>query len=322
MASLILWTRDSIHIDSNGAYYNIKTTPAGVYSLRVCDPASRDIFLVAAARSLGIMARLDEATRVPQYFLNQWIDVKFSSQIKDEVSIRESALLEILYHVSDVVDPQYYVRFSLAKLTGGRFVTLEYEWSKPLSSFPPRLELAPGYYRLLSGNRQADGSVLVRQVFFELSRDSIISVPLIIRAKGEAPKLISNWPEAPMRDLGLRVLIWIDPGTEPGTHLLKDLESKRNELIHMGIPLAVFSEDEVRIEKLKPFLPTNHVTDIDSGEKLAAFVGRTKNMGTYQLPVILVTDKEQDVYLYLSGYQIGSVEQVMKVVLALKQKGS
>lgn len=77
--SIVAWVRRSIITDEQANYSRAPLTPSGVYDLRVADPHSRDIFFVAVCRSFGIPARLETATRIPQYFFREkWQDVYFT----------------------------------------------------------------------------------------------------------------------------------------------------------------------------------------------------------------------------------------------------
>ena len=59
---LLQWVKDSITVDDTRNPQHLCMSPLGVFRHRTCDAHSRDIFFVAAARSIGIPARIDEVT--------------------------------------------------------------------------------------------------------------------------------------------------------------------------------------------------------------------------------------------------------------------
>ncbi|MCK7536346.1 MAG: transglutaminase-like domain-containing protein [Marinilabiliales bacterium] len=76
------WINANIKIDNKANYYNVPISARGVYELKVSDSYSRDLFFVAACRSFGIPSRLEPATKVPQYFNENWTDVDFETRKK------------------------------------------------------------------------------------------------------------------------------------------------------------------------------------------------------------------------------------------------
>lgn len=67
---LVKWCKDSLSIRNDLSTIFTITSPEGVWRSRVTDSQSRDIFFVAAARSLGIPAWKDEVNGNICYRLN------------------------------------------------------------------------------------------------------------------------------------------------------------------------------------------------------------------------------------------------------------
>lgn len=67
---LVKWCKDSLTIRNDLSTLFTTTSPEGVWRSRVTDSQSRDIFFVAAARSLGIPAWKDEVNGNICYRLN------------------------------------------------------------------------------------------------------------------------------------------------------------------------------------------------------------------------------------------------------------
>ena len=90
------WIRSNIKLNTTGNYSRAPITPAGVWELRVADSHSADICYVAMCRSFGIPARLDPATKIPQYLANgSWNDVyifekRFTAGQKGQLTLTNS----------------------------------------------------------------------------------------------------------------------------------------------------------------------------------------------------------------------------------------
>lgn len=149
-------------------YYGTPLTPIGVIELKVSDSGSRAIAFVAICRSLGIPSRLETGSNVPQYFFNSdWVDVFFSDQKK---TVQKKGFLKLVSDDTKPV-PEYYTNFTLARFENGRYNTLEYDYNKKISDFTEELQLFPGHYMLVTGNRLNDSKILSNISFFDLSEN-------------------------------------------------------------------------------------------------------------------------------------------------------
>ena len=149
-------------------YYGTPLTPIGVIELKVSDSGSRAIAFVAICRSLGIPSHLEPGSNVPQYFFNSdWVDVFFSDQKK---TVQKKGFLKLVSDDTKPV-PEYYTNFTLARFENGRYNTLEYDYNKKISDFREELQLFPGHYMLVTGNRLNDSKILSNISFFDLSEN-------------------------------------------------------------------------------------------------------------------------------------------------------
>lgn len=171
------WIKENIRVKSEENYYETPITPAGVLELKVTDIRSKYIFAVAICRSIGIPARLQPGTKIPEYYSrNQWNPV-FPHEKKENTGSGTVRLMK----TDPVKNPEYYKNFTLAKLTDGFYKTLEYEYGKKPDSFDKKLKLKTGHYLLVTGNRQKNGKILTRLRFFNLKNGDKIDIPITIR---------------------------------------------------------------------------------------------------------------------------------------------
>jgi hypothetical protein len=308
---LIKWVSDSITVDEAFGESRTPISPAGVLRSRHADSHSRDIFFVAMARVKGITSRMDPVTGKVQYFDNQWIDVEFEKL--DEDNQNKSGTLVIRYQGDD--DPRYYTHFSIKKFNGNTFDLLAYDAMDPgmdvgmtYSQMRGGLSLDLGYYVMSSGPRLADGSVLNRLLFFYIESGEITNVELIMREP-----VVETFSETSQNIASqLRIVAYLDGGSEPTTHAMQDISILKKEFEKKGVKLTFIfnNEDDLRNFKLKNFneLPKNIEFLVDSD----AFWKNTQN--TKALPCFKIINSENEVVFEKSGYTIGLGEQLLNVL--------
>ena len=168
----------TIRISDDGNYYGTPLTPTGVDELKVSDRQSRSIYFVAISRTLGIPARLEPGSNVPQYFSgSEWHDVWFADQKMPQE--RKGYITFISKETSPV--PEYYINFTLARYENGHYTTLEYDFNKKVGDFRDELPLEPGNYMLVTGNRLSDSKILSSLSFFDLNPGQHLVVNINLR---------------------------------------------------------------------------------------------------------------------------------------------
>ena len=323
-AILAEWVKTNIQTDNKANYSKAPLSPIGVYELKVADPHSRDIFFVAACRSLGVAARLEPGTRLPQYYFNNaWHDVQFDPKTPSPGD-RFRLLLD-----SDPKNnrrPEYFIHFTLEKFEDGFFRSLDYETDPRLGSFPCELDLAQGYYLMVTGNRLKDGTVLSSLSFFNLNPGKEIKQQISLRkepapsvlGKMDPKTLLSVLPQAGPFVMGNLVLAWMEPGKEPTRHLIADLKAKKKELEKKNIRIFfLFENDKEETDFIKDVS-----TDMPSGSscmvspvQLIKLISDNTGMGTVaSFPLVTVINFKGEV-LYLSqGYRIGISDDLIKLL--------
>ncbi|HCT29481.1 MAG TPA: hypothetical protein DIW31_01825 [Bacteroidales bacterium] len=330
--SLISWIIQNIKIDSISNYYNVALSPESVYEMRVADKYSRNVFFVAACRSVGIPARLEPATRKPQYLKgNNWIDVLFEKQIFTELPKGEV----ILINQSDDKNfiPQYYSHFTIARLEKGQFITLDYEFDAALKTFPCKLNLEVGYYRLMTGNRLNDGSVKCRIEYFNVEQGKSISIPIIVLpieaqtgvlGKAETSAGFKSLDNIDfmlscfmnMKDKALVVAV-IDPDKEPTKHLMEDIKLVKKGIDDWGGQVLFIIANDKLNKTFDPSvykdLPRSCSFGYDSTGDITNAVDLMcgQNPGP-QYPQISIINPNGEIIFYSEGYSIGMGETILK----------
>lgn len=330
---IVQYLNDKIKIADDENYYNTPITPIGVNELKVSDAGSRAICFVAICRSLGIPSRLEPGRNVPQYFLNnKWNDVYFSGQVKPG---QDKGYLK-LYSSDAKPVPEYYIHFTLARFEGGRYNTIEYDYNKKVSDFREELPLPPGHYMLVTGNRLASGRILSAISFFNLAGNEHKTIEVKIRKDVSEKKILAkidlkkfytlssmnSSSQVCTNDKGL-VIIWIEPEKEPTKHIFSDLPSLKNEFDQWGGKfLFLTGENDAVLAAQNDAnssgtgyikgLPAN--TSFGTDKQLALLKNSFNLQTELNLPVVIVSDKNGNVFFISEGYRIGIGEQILKYV--------
>ncbi len=329
--NLVKWINTNIRLDTLNNYYNVPLSPEGVFELKVTDRYSRNLFFVAVCRSIGIPARLETATRKPQFFRNkQWVDVKFEK----ETTIESPKGIVVLTNESDdkAFTPQYYSHYTIARLDKGQFTTLDYEYDPSLKKFPATIKIDTGYYRLITGNRLNDGSVLCRISYFPLKKDKKIEIPIIVQktevksgvlGKAEIDakfRLVADNSRKKISDYttfkGLVVVV-IEPDKEPTKHLIEDIKLVKNGFDRWkGNILLVVGKDKLNNAfTLKSYtnLPSNTIFGYDDQNEVTNAIDLMCGINPgAQLPQISIINTNGEIVFYLEGYSIGLGETILK----------
>jgi len=328
---LIDWIKTNISMNKEANFYGTPITPKGVFSLKVSDEFSRDIFFVAACRSMGLLARINETNFVPQYFNGtNWIDVFFEAQ-----PLIEKSTLRIA-NMSPKFEPKYFSNFTLARFNNGKYITLEFPYNADIKYFSTPQMVDAGKYLLVSGNRLANGSVLVKLSFFEILEEKLHTHSIEIRhdvvqiqsfAKMDLANAFvvdSKGTKNSLKNLCTQgaVILWVAPDGEPSKHIFADLPAVNTILNTWGGKCIFLTKNNVQLtqmEQSKFNLPKQTIYATDTDFELLTQIEKIKNRKlSTQLPVIIVAKPNGDLVFYSEGYTIGIGEQIAKVVQAWK----
>ena len=187
---------------------NLRMSPLSVYRERRADQLSRNIFFVAAARSIGIPARINEINGKLQYWDGDWQEAimesreqRAESKEKDtsesnHISNPSSLIstLRLTFSPTRFIDnPKYYTHFTLSKIEDGRLQLLNYpEEATWQNTFDDGVTLDAGNYLLVTGTRLANGSVLANMQLFQLQPGRPHTMPLLMREDAAALQVIGS----------------------------------------------------------------------------------------------------------------------------------
>ena len=312
------WTKQNITVDPLCNYYNCPISPMGVMKTRRTDAHSRDIFFVAACRSLDIPCYLDNASnQIYVWEKGDWQEVTFEEE--EVVPLEEMATLTL----HNPKGYTYYIHYTLQRFENGEYVSYDFENDPRVETRDIVLVLPPGKYCLSTGNRYSDGEVLSELHFFTLNKkdEYTIKIPELVPRNNTYGHLDMNVNKLNNKSLSdiLKesgkdrvVLCLVAPGTEPTNHLAKELAAKKADYEAWGGKvLLVANNTNWKKEKNQPANVEVFSAKVnDLTESMLAALKNAVHDGslphtTGERPVCLILDKDGNILFVSEGYHIG-----------------
>lgn len=324
--TLAAWINDNIKPDLEDNYYGVTLFPGSVMRIGEANVYSRNVFFVACCRSFGIPARLEPATYIPQFFWRgKWISVfrTVEAPAVEKVPVVMN---------NENFNPVYYTTYTIAKLTDGRFQTLDYENDESMNVFPVNTQLEPGIYRAMTGNRFSDGSVLAGWEYLVIPENKdTVKTSLCQYGSAILPEVLFSFKNdfelssytadsiITFRSLNqyfkkdYNIIALIDPSTEPGRHFLTELKESKAEFdkLNRNIFLVLPKEKSVALfdPKSWPGLPDNVVWLSDSKGEFAGQL-KLETEKDLSFPEVLFIANGA-VYYHFSGYHINTAAMLL-----------
>jgi hypothetical protein len=329
--SVMQWIDQHILLNTSANYYHVPITPIGTLTLGSADAHSRDILFVAICRSFGIAARLEPATKAPEYFGGTtWLSAK---QTETATTRQSPKAIITLTNASNtaIKEPIYSIHYSLARLQNGDYVTLDYENDESLKTFPCTLQLEPGDYMLVTGNRGNSGTVMSHVSYFNLKAGTRQTLEIFVRPlnikpsiKGRLALSSLNFTNQQGQSLPLTipaqtnwmVYLLVQTGKEPTNHALVDLTAMKQTLAENKVGFTYlftdFSQHESQFGKQYNGFPEGAFA-YDVQQNLAKALAKdTQKDLSGDLPLVVLCDRMGHVYYVSEGYSIGLGVQLLK----------
>ena len=285
---------------------------------------ARDVLFVAAARALGMAARLDPATGEKQVWRDgDWHALLPGRQASACLVLRNGAETPLTCGV----------HFAVAALENGAFRPLALENLELPKQGEIALKLAPGKYRITTASRQIDGSVEGRRWQVALAEGETRAVTLTLRpdataeklARVELPPLTACHLEQPVRlpeafSGKPSIVALIAPAQEPTEHFLNELLEAKDALRERGVAvcLLVNKPGQLANEKLQAVLrEVPGATALHSPDPAAVTAWREAlNARELRLPFAAAIGQSGRGLFAFVNYNVGSVMTLLKVIEA------
>ena len=336
---LVQWTRDSIRIDDVKNPQQLCMSPLGVYRHRVTDTHSRDIFFVAALRSLGIPARIDIVTGKVQWgeaesAQTEWHDVEWESATSAQ------APQGVVCLQAEGTRPEYATHYTLSRITDDcQLQVQDYEMNPRAAQhfFGEGMSMDAAPYLLTTGTRLANGGVLVHMEFFNLQQGDTVSVQALMRTDDEAVSVIGSFDSeiryTPFGQTdvtsilsttgrGYYVIGFLKPGDEPTNHALRDMAAVSAKLEQWGRPIVLLTTEGVDLSRFmsRPEfqgLPKTVSFGSLPNDVLTQALNSSGISLTTDYPIFFIADTFNRVVWCSQGYTIGLGDQILKIAQKL-----
>ena len=331
---LVEWCRDSLQMADAHCNSLVPISPVGVWHTRVADKTARNLFFVAACRSLGIEAWSDVMTRKVRYRLNGTeYDVDFEAPTPEPT---DYGTLKLNFKPSAAASkPEYYGNFTISRMVNGRMSLLNIN-DEQRSLFGEGLRLEAGDYALVSGHRFDGGEAAVALRIFTVAKNTVAEVDLTIPDSAWAEPKSCPAPDTRRFDTsatytgtagkslclndalaaGCRVIGVIGAGQEPTNHLLHDIAKCRAEIEGIGATILLLFADESNARLFKPSdypsLPSNLQFGTDTTGDVSRALAAGAGLSRVDLPVVVTTDAEGRISFVSAGYSIGLGERIVR----------
>ena len=333
---LTQWCNRHIALHDELNPQSIPVTPIGVWKARCADRHSRDIFYVAALRSLNIPARIDEVTGKTQYAnkSGEWQDINFTAAAP--ANTPQGTLTAGYQAVKALTDPVYYSHFTLSRYENGRFKLLTFPedksscWSRLLKNGLP---LDTGYYMLVTGTRLASGGVLSKVSFFNIEKDKNTRLELVMRENPDEVKVIGNFNSEALftpqgkteaqsilqtTGRGYFIVAILGARQEPTNHAIRDIAALKSDFEKWGRGMVMLFPDEKQLASFRPdefpALPETITYGVDRDNSIRRMIMENMELKSDDLPIFIIADTFNRVVFLSQGYTIGLGEQLMKTI--------
>ena len=327
------WIEANIALCPEAEQESVYFVPAASLAMRKSSELSRKILFVAIARTFGIPARLNPMDGAMEYLMPDpakqgaaaYADSRFQPVIEGKA--KESRLV----FTDAGMAWTYGQNWSVARLEKKGYFTLELEelsWENGKLG----VEVDPGVYRIITGNRLPNGNVFGRSLTFRVEKGEEKTVELSFRdAKLKdmlediailpfnlLDKEGSKVPAADVTRGDRKILFWLEVSKEPTEHILNELMERKEAFENYKENLLfIIKKDEdlkdptlSRCREALPGIPVLYDTFTENVNTL----GRRMYVDPEKLPLILVTEGELNGIYATSGYNVGTADMLLRIL--------
>ncbi|MCM1452757.1 MAG: hypothetical protein NC102_10905, partial [Clostridium sp.] len=335
--TLANWVRENIETDSIYNMEQLPMLPAGVLKRKKAGWHAKEIFFVAAARSLGIPARIDPVTGNVQYHdSTRWVNVKFTREIH---RLNPAGKLRLVPNAQNTVsNANYYTYFTLSRIEDGIPRLLSYPEDYTAESFANGVELENGQYLLVTGERLLKGGVKAHATLFHVKPGETTDVPFVIRLDPLGIQAFGSFDSNnSFIPLGTKNIVtisshvgsgcyiagFIDPRTEPSMRALADLSSSAEALDKAGFKILLLMPEEAAETfnpATYPSLPKCVTFGIDpNGNIYNLEIEMNLSAESPSMPTFVLADTFNRALWIKRGYTPGLGKKIAKVLSTLNQ---
>lgn len=311
---------ETIETDDTREYPNLITTPVGCLQIKRGSEVSKKILFVAICRTLGIPARLHTIDGKVEYYTNGTFEAIETEALKNSICILRSR--EETW--------TYFQNWSIAKLHKGQYQSLnlsQLQWEDGELA----LNLEPGVYRLITSNRLPNGNIFAKVIYIGLKASESKTVQLELK-EAKLSDMLEHiaLPDFELKDQNKKVIkglelsqyakhlwIWIEESKEPTEHILNEIYEKKELFKTIERQIIFVMRDQTALEDPTLRKVLNALENIsiyyDSFEENINTLARRMYVDPDKLPLIIVTDENNQGIYATSGYNVGTADMLLRI---------
>lgn len=318
-----IWIDKNID-DDDKTYSDIISTPEVSIINKKATKESKSVLFVAICRTIGIPARLNPYTQ----------DCEFMNESGDFVSLEKERKANLTIVFDEETMPSYEGNFTLSRIensTENKVLNLQNILSESAKEKEEiKISLPIGEYKVITSNRLPSGKILAKELYFTLDENKEKTIKLeyakadisdmIQRIKISDFKLLNaeNKKTESNHEIGAgKIYFWLETSKEPTEHILNEIIENKDEFNKISDELVFIIKNEFELEnetfkKAIKSLDKCRIYYDDFKENVNS-LSRKMYKDPDKLPLILMTDNEQNAVFAESGYNVGTAQMLLKI---------
>lgn len=308
---------------------SLVTVPEACLRIGIGSRRSKKILFVAAARALGVPARLNPEDGAVEY----WKDGGF---VRVLPGTEKCARLLLKSGTGETW--KYFQNWSIGRWTGEGWHSLQLTEKKWTEQGELELRLEEGTYRILTANRLPNGNQFAKQRCFSLAAGECRELGLELRKARLEDMLESiQLPDFQVKNAAgsavyasdltkgaCRILVWLEESREPTEHILNEMLEQR-EAFQKRMRQMVFvvrsskALQDPTVQRALQAFPEIGVYYDDFSENVYT-LGRKMYVDHEKLPLILVTGGCLNGIYASSGYNVGTADMLLRILDSREHK--
>ena len=321
-ADVFAWVSENIA--DNGMTPQQAVLPADSYAALMAGSTDRrtgTILAVNICRACGFAVRLSPVSQEPEQYSETSYVPLFSQEIPAaDLTLQKQTSASMIQRI----------HFTLGKLEQGAYKTL----SLPQEAIDGEkaIALCAGNYRLLTGIRQIDGSILASAEYFQLKHGEHKTLPMRLPVNRMDGKLhhyalpVMNIESLPGESVNLSqlfvnggILSVVVPGQEPTEHLLLESAQLCSRIIREKRHILFLVRNQAdaahpEIARLLQLLGGNASIAILRDTDVLMQMRQTLRVGDSRLPFSMAVNRRSKILYAYANYNIGTVETLLDIL--------
>lgn len=319
--SIWTWIEENISVRNDKERLTSYTTPGAALDLGIAGEKSHKVLFVAIARTLGIPSRLNPADGAMEY----WNGREFVAVLEES---RKESYLTVF--AGENAAWNYYQNWTIAVTDGNGYLTLDFS-DRKWEDGRMELDIMPGDYRILTGNRLPNGTILGKRYDFHIEKGESKKIWLELREYSLEEMLNPHSiPDAMLHgkdgekisvsaltENSRHILFWLEEGREPTEHILNEIMESKDafEKIQEQLLFILRSQESLKnitLIKCLEMLPGIQVYFHDFG-KDKEMTARRMYVDPDKLPLMVVTEDACQGIFAAAGYSVGMADMLLRI---------